>query len=159
DDDNRARAPVADGAQWGPCHPMSLRQASTPALVGLAVLGLVLYDMTERSVTPLHAEAYQKKVEALELMQGAEAAILSATKDRNLPIDRKNDPDRTGLIGPQFTLITTDQGSQTAKSLAAHPNFAAVVTQMMLQAGVGEGDLIAIGMTGSLPGLNLAVLS
>jgi len=33
------------------------------------------------------------------------------------------------------------------------------VTQMMLRAGVREGDLVAVGMTGSLPGLNLAVLS
>jgi poly-gamma-glutamate system protein len=30
---------------------------------------------------------------------------------------------------------------------------------MMLQAGVREGDLVAVGLTGSLPGLNLAVLS
>ena len=63
------------------------------------------------------------------------------------------------MIGPQFTLITTDRGAQAAKALAAHPNFAAAVTQMLIQAGVHEGDPIAVGMTGSLPGLNLAVLA
>jgi poly-gamma-glutamate system protein len=63
------------------------------------------------------------------------------------------------VIGPQFTLTTTDRGSQAAKVLAAHPNFAAAVAQMMLEAGVGKGDLVAVGMTGSLPGLNLAVLA
>src|SRR5262245_28312188 len=137
---------------------MSLRRASTSSLVALAVLGLVLYAMSERSLTPVHAEAYRKKQDALQLMQRAESAILSAKKQRNLPVDRHNDPEGTGLVGPQFSLITTDQGSQSAKSLAGHPNFAAAVTQMMLEAGVGDGDLVAIGMTGSLPGMNLAVL-
>ncbi len=138
---------------------MSLRRASTPSLVGLACFGTVLYAVSERSLTPIHADAYRKKLEAVQLMERAESEILAAKKRRNISVDRRNDPEATGVIGPQFTLITTDRGSQTAKSLAAHPNFAAASTQMMLQAGVREGDLVAIGMTGSLPGMNLAVLA
>ena len=138
---------------------MSISRASTPALAGLAVLSLVCYAFAERSLSPVHAEAFRKKVEAVRVMQRAEHAIYEEKVRRGIAMDPKNDPDRTGLIGPQFTLITTDRGAQSAKALAAHPNFAAAVTQMMLQAGVREGDLVAIGMTGSLPGLNLAVLS
>ncbi len=138
---------------------MSLSRASTPALAGLAALALSLYAVAERSVAPVHAEAYRKKLEAVRLMQRAEAAILEAKQKRNVPIDKRNDPEGYGVIGPQFTLITTDRGAQAAKMLAAHPNFAAAVTQLMLQAGVGPGDRVAVGMTGSLPGLNLAVLS
>jgi len=138
---------------------MSLKRASTSSLLALALMGVCLYAVSERTLTPVHAEAYRKKQDALRLMQKAEEAILAAKKQRNVAIDLKNDPDRTGVVGPQFTLITTDQGTQGAKALSAHPNFAAAVTQMMLQAGVGEGDLVAVGMTGSLPGMNLAVLS
>ena len=138
---------------------MSLSRASTPALVGLAVLSLAAYALSERSLTPVHAEAYRKKLEAVRLMERAEKAIFDAKRERGIPIDARNDPDNVGVIGPQFTLITTDRGDQPAKSLAANPNFAAAVTQMMLQACVHEGDLVAVGMTGSLPGLNLAVLA
>ncbi|MEO5618149.1 MAG: poly-gamma-glutamate system protein [Candidatus Eisenbacteria bacterium] len=138
---------------------MSLSRASTPALAGLAVLSLALYAFAERSVAPVHSEAYRKKVDAVRVMERAERAIYAEKTRRGVTMDEKNDPDRTGLIGPQFTLITTDRGAQSAKSVAAHPNFAAAVTQMILQAGVREGDLVAVGMTGSLPGLNLAVLS
>ena len=138
---------------------MSLARASTPALAGLAVLSLTLYAISERSLTPAHADAYHMKLEALHTMQQAEKLIGEARRARGLSVDAHNDPDGYGVIGPQFSLITTDRGSQAAKSLAAHPNFAAAVTQMLLQAGVRRDDLVAVGMTGSLPGLNLAVLS
>ena len=138
---------------------MSLAKASTAALVGLACVAVVGYAIAERSVSPVHADAYHKKVAALQLMKRAELAIAEAKRERGIAIDSHNDPDQTGIIGPQFTLITTDRGSQSAKALAAHPNFAAAVTQMLLEAGVGDSDLVAVGMTGSVPGFNLAVFS
>ena len=138
---------------------MSQTRASTPALVGLACLSLLLYAASERSLTPVHAEAYAKKLRAVGLMQRAERAIAARKRTLGISIDQRNDPEGYGVIGPQFTLITTDRGSQTAKALSAHPNFAAAVTQMMLEAKVRPGDLVAVGMTGSLPGFNLAVLS
>ena len=138
---------------------MSLARASTPALVGLACLALAVYAVAEKSVTPVHADAYKFKQDAMRLMSRAERAIADAKRDRGLKMDPRNDPDGGGMVGPQFTLITTDRGSQSAKALAAHPNFAAAVAQMLLQAGIRPGDVVAVGMTGSLPGMNLAVLS
>ena len=138
---------------------MSLARASTPALVGLACVAALGYAYAERSVRPVHAEAYQMKLNAVRLVQRAERAIADGKRERGIAIDAHNDPDGTGIIGPQFSLTTTDRGSQSAKALAAHPNFGAAVTQMLLQAGVREGDLVAVGMTGSLPGFNLAVFA
>ncbi len=138
---------------------MSLARASTPALAALALLSLVVYAVAERSVTPVHAEAYRIKLDAMRVMQRAEHAVLEAKRARGISIDAKNDPVPTGLIGPQFTLITTDRGAQSAKSLATHSSFAAAAAQMMLQGGVRRGDLVAVGVTGSLPGLNVAVFS
>ena len=136
---------------------MSLARASTPALVGLACCAVVLYAFAERSVTPVHTEAFQKKLAAVHIMERAERALVAAKTERGIAVDPRNDPYKYGVIGPQFSLITTDRGSQRAKMVAAHPNFAAAVTQMILEAGVREGDLVAVGVTGSLPGLNLAV--
>lgn len=138
---------------------MSQTKASTPALVALACLSLLLYAASERSLTPVHASAYAKKLRAVGVMERAERILAERKRTRGIAVDARNDPDGYGIIGPQFTLTTTDRGSQAAKVLGAHPNFAAAVTQMMLEAGVREGDLVAVGMTGSLPGLNLAVLS
>ncbi len=138
---------------------MSQARASTATLVALACAALIVFTVAERSLTPVHAVAFEKKLRAVALMQRAERAIAAAKRNRGVAIDERNDPEGSGVIGPQFSLVTTDRGVQSAKVLAAHPNFAAAATQLMIQAGVGEGDLVAIGMTGSLPGLNLAVLS
>jgi len=138
---------------------MSQTKASTPALVALACFSMLLYAASERSLTPVHASAFAKKLRAVGQMQCAERALAEWKHARGIAIDERNDPDRYGVIGPQFTLTTTDRGSQAAKVLAAHPNFAAAAAQMMLEAGVRQGDLVAVGMTGSLPGLNLAVLA
>ena len=138
---------------------MSQTRASTPALVALACFSLLLYTASERSLTPVHADAYSRKLRAVSTMARAERIIADLKHERGIAIDERNDPDGYGIIGPQFTLTTTDRGSQSAKVLAAHPNFAAATTQMMLEAGVRQGDVVAVGMTGSLPGLNLAVLS
>lgn len=138
---------------------MSLARASTAALVGLACFSLAAYALAERSLAPVHAEGYVKKLAAVRLMQRAETILAATKRERGVAVDARNDPAGSGVIGPQFSLITTDRGAQSAKQLAAHPNFAALVTQMMLQSGVRAGDLVAVGMTGSLPGLNLAVYS
>jgi len=80
---------------------MSLSRASTPALVGLACLALAAYAVAERSLTPVHAEAYAKKLEAVRLMQKAEAAIAAAKRERGIAIDPRNDPMGTGLRRPR----------------------------------------------------------
>jgi len=138
---------------------MSLSRASTPSLIALACVGVALYAIAERSLVEVPGEGFESKREAVHLMERGEAAILGAKRQRGILIDRENDPEETGLIGPRFSLTTTDRGTQTAKLLATHPNFAAAVTQMLMDAGVGRGDVIAVGMSGSLPGLNLAVFS
>ncbi|MEK7348935.1 MAG: poly-gamma-glutamate system protein [Candidatus Eisenbacteria bacterium] len=138
---------------------MSGTKVPASTLVGLALFALVAYAVAERSVEPVHAKAYQMKLRAVALAQSAGRAIAATKKERGIVSDPGNDPEGSGLIGPQFSLITTDRGVQAAKALAAHPNFAAAVTQMMLEAGVRSGDLVAVGMTGSLPGLNVAVLA
>ena len=138
---------------------MSIKHASLSSLARLAILAVILYAVAETTRSPDYARAFAQKNDAVRLMQRAEAAILAAKVQRDVPIDYHNDPERTGLIGPQFSLITTDRGSQESKNLAAHPNFAAAAVQMFLEAGMRRGDLVAVGVTGSLPGLNLAVLS
>ena len=138
---------------------MSNPTVSSATLVGLAIFALAAYALAERSVEPVHAAAYAKKLHAVGLMERAERVIRDRKLAMGIAIDARNDPDQTGVIGPQFSLTTTDRGVQAAKALAAHPNFAAAVSQMLLEAGVGKDDLVAVGMTGSLPGFNLAVLA
>ncbi|MEM1225441.1 MAG: poly-gamma-glutamate system protein [Planctomycetota bacterium] len=70
-----------------------------------------------------------------------------------------HDPADTGMIGPSMSLVTSLPGHLSAKQTSVNPNFAAVAMQLMVDAGVGPGDRIAIGCTGSFPALNIAVIT
>ena len=70
-----------------------------------------------------------------------------------------DDVERTGLVGEEMSPLVTTLGSLSAKRAATNPAFAALAVDLFRRAGVREGDVVAIGFSGSLPGLNLAVLS
>ncbi|MDK9699734.1 MAG: poly-gamma-glutamate system protein [bacterium] len=71
-------------------------------------------------------------------------------------IDSDIDPNYTGLIGPDDTPIVSTLGQLSAKRTACVPDFAALITRWLYEAGVQPGDRIAIIMTGSFPGFNIA---
>ena len=70
-----------------------------------------------------------------------------------------DDRERTGLVGEEMSPLVTTLGHLPAKRLAAEPAMAGLVLDLFQQAGVGPGDVIAAGFSGSLPGLNIAVLA
>ena len=86
---------------------------------------------------------------------------MEAIKERRLAlgyaIDPAIDPAQTGLIGAAMTPATSTAGRLAAKRISANPNFAAIVVSLLKRAGVQPGDTVAIGYSGSFPGLNVAV--
>ena len=63
------------------------------------------------------------------------------------------------LVGPEFTLITTTLGAAEAKRLSLHPDFSAVITCWLIDAGLKAGDKVAVNFSGSFPALNIATLA
>ncbi len=70
-----------------------------------------------------------------------------------------NDPNETALIGQDITPITTDRGYIESKLTATNPNFAAVIVDMLKEAGLEKNDMVAVTFTGSIPGINISVLA
>ncbi len=77
---------------------------------------------------------------------------------KGLPLDRALDPNQTGIIGEEFTPLTTSLGEVEAKRTAANPAFAAVVVRYLERAGLHPGDVVAVGGSGSFPAFVLATL-
>lgn len=107
------------------------------------------------SLLPYHGA----QVEAAELMKRCTAAIRNYRLRSGLPIDPELDPNGTGLIGDEFTDITTSVGNLEAKRTATNPAFAALMVRYFKEAGLGPGDVVAVGASGSFPALILATLS
>lgn len=63
------------------------------------------------------------------------------------------------LIGEEFTPITTTLGHMEDKERSLDPRFARVLSDFFSDLQLGKGDAVAIGASGSFPGLLLAVLA
>lgn len=76
-----------------------------------------------------------------------------------IPVDTALDPAKSGLIGNEFTDLTSTIGSLAAKRTTLNPDFAALMVALLREAGTQSGDTVAVSLTGSFPALNLAVLA
>ncbi len=123
------------------------------ALVSIACLTIALNMQSE-----FQSKSYDTKIRAANRMLDAMNYLKSIRMDHGVFVDIENDPNETGLVGTQFSLITTDEGDLDAKLTTLDPNFAAVAVELMSQAGIESGDTVAVLLTGSMPGGNIAVL-
>ncbi len=92
-------------------------------------------------------------------MERSLASVRALRAEKNIPIDRTLDPNATGIIGDEFSALTTSVGAVEAKRTAANPAFAAVMVGYFRRAGLKAGDVIAVGASGSFPAFALATLA
>lgn len=95
--------------------------------------------------------------QAVDLMRQCEAALWRAKLKSRAVIDESLDP-HTGLVGPEFTALTTTLGHLSDKRAACLPEQAGAVAGYLLRAGLKRGDWIAVNASASFPGFLLATL-
>jgi len=66
---------------------------------------------------------------------------------------------RDAVLGREMSSITTSLGSLPSKKTSIDPNFAGLVVFLLNRSGVRSHDTIAIGASGSFPGLLIAALA
>jgi len=125
----------------------------------LLIIALVLFLWVHNSRVWVEQKAYDKKMQAAELTQHAIETIREYRMQQGYTFDELNDPNKTGLIGEKYSLITTDRGDLTAKLTTLNPNIAAIIVELFEKARLNKGNVIAVNVTGSMPALNIAVLS
>jgi len=101
---------------------------------------------------------FDKQVEAAHLMKTALDALAVQRMLLGIPIDLRVDPNRTGIIGEELTDLTTTIGNLEAKRTSTNPDLAAVIVKYFHELGLDQGDIVAIGASGSFPSVLLAVL-
>lgn len=86
------------------------------------------------------------------------ASVKKLRSRLGVPIDPALDPAGSGLIGVDYSDITTTLGSLTAKQTSLNPQFAGLMVMWLKQLGLRPGDKAALSLTGSFPALNMAAL-
>ena len=125
----------------------------------LFCLSLVFFILAK--TIPSHEARVLKErmVAASWIMSHAMEVIRECREERGLPIDPAYDVNLTGIIGVRSSPFTTTLGNLKSKRTSANPNMAGLIVFLLREAGVGSGDIIAVGASSSFPGLLLAVLS
>lgn len=136
-----------------------IRSKSNIVLGVLVFLSLLALIATESSKVDKKQDWYTEKLQAAMLAKNAAESIKEYRLEKGVFIDNVNDPNQTALIGQEYTQITTDGGYIEAKLSSTNPNLAAVVIQLLKDAGLEKGDYVSVAMTGSFPGLNIAALA
>lgn len=114
----------------------------------------------ERRITAYAPSPYRDEmVRAAAVMSEALDRVRDARAAAGFDLDVLRDPNRTGLIGLEYSETTTSLGDLEAKRSSANPDMAALAVLLLREAGVKPGDAVAVGASGSFPGLVLAVLS
>ena len=131
----------------------------TRVLIIIAIINLSLVFWATHSSTKIKSLGYDDKIKATEIMQ----KLINSLKEHPQNNIQNLDIYQTGLIGSKQSEITTKEDVQNnmlnSKIACTHPNFTAGIVDIFYDAGLKEGDNVAIGMTGSFPGANIAVIS
>ncbi|MBU4350650.1 poly-gamma-glutamate system protein [bacterium] len=122
----------------------------------ILLVGFLLIEQTKFTAkTPY----YDEQIQAAEIMKNSLEVIKEERLKRNIPLDIGLDPNQTGIIGREYTQLTTTLGNLEAKRTSTNPAFAALLVKYFKEANLKKGDVIAIGASGSFPALILATLS
>ncbi len=135
-----------------------MKMTKTNLLAACAAILAVTWLLLTLTRTTVPAVRWEQKLEAAQRTQACLEAVRQLKEDRGIPISAVNDINRTGVIGQDYSLITTTLGNLEAKRTSTNPNMAAMVVDMFCELGLEPGDKVAVNCSGSFPALNLAVL-
>jgi poly-gamma-glutamate system protein len=127
-------------------------------LVVAALVSLVAWPLVQRVATVGWIDWTDEMLEAAETMREAIHALAEHCAAADIAIDESLDPNRTCLIGPEYTPLFTTLGRLEAKRTSTNPDMAALVVHLLQRAGVSPGDRIAVGASASFPALTIATL-
>ncbi len=135
------------------------QRVSMRVLVLLTLVALCSVASVETFKVREQQPFYREKMRAAQTALEAMRVVKTERLRRGIPVDVDADPAGSGLIGELLSPVTTNIGHTGAKQTSVNPNFAAVMVHLFKEANVSEGDTVAIGMSGSFPAMNIAVLA
>jgi poly-gamma-glutamate system protein len=127
-------------------------------LAAAAVLSVALWLGAEFATRhPVHPR-YAEMLNAARAMEAASRVLVAERQMRGLMQEREIDPNRTGMIGSEFTAITTTLGDLAAKRTTTNPDFAAALVRVVAALNLPRGTPVVIIVSGSFVGGNIAAI-
>ncbi|WP_029759480.1 MULTISPECIES: poly-gamma-glutamate system protein [Fusobacterium] len=128
-------------------------------LLILAFIFLFIYYYLKPKEIKIKNEYYTEMIIAAEKNKLLQEEIFNEKLRRGIEIDKNLDRNETGLIGLEWSGITTTLGDIEAKRTSTNPDFAALLVKLFKEAGLKKGDIVVANFSSSFPALNLAFIS
>jgi len=138
---------------------ISISDPRTRVLLWCGILSLVAYGAVEWSRPADAVSDTLASAQAAMKMQQAVEVVRAGFLSRGLRFDDAVDPNHTGLVGDEYTGLTTTLGNLEAKRTTTNPAMAGMMAQLLKEAGVKKGDTVAVGCSGSFPSMAIATLA
>jgi poly-gamma-glutamate system protein len=135
-------------------RPQGISRNALLVIAAIAVAVLVVVEAFPERTSEVYL---QQMLEASRLSSQGMTVLRSERERRKIAIDPIADPTSSGLIGVAMSDVTSNTGNLLAKQTTINPNWAAVGIQLLREAGVHEGDTVAVGISGSFPGMNVSL--
>ncbi|WP_448822050.1 poly-gamma-glutamate system protein, partial [Cetobacterium sp.] len=107
----------------------------------LAILIAICLVLGERNLGNKHPN-FNEMLQAKNTMMKLSKEIYLEKLNRGISIDKKLDILESGLIGEEFTGITTTLGDLDSKRLSTNPEFAAYFVKELKNKGLNKGDTV-----------------
>jgi poly-gamma-glutamate system protein len=98
-------------------------------------------------------------LDAAGTMQEALSVVAGHCREAGIPLEPLADPNATCLVGPEMGELFTTLGQVEAKRTTLMPDMAGLLVHLLQEGGVGRGDTVAVGASGSFPGLLVATVA
>src|SRR5262245_24465059 len=128
-------------------------------LAAAAALSIALWFAVENLARRPIDALFVEMLAAAHTMQVASGVLLAHREARGLLPPSEADPNRTGMIGPEYSAITTTLGDPASKRTTTNPDFAAAVTRLIASLDLRRGTPIVIVLSGSFVGGNVAAIA
>ena len=120
-------------------------------LLAVAVILTVVLDPAEHNMNAIESRAASR-------MAAAFSVLIADLEARGIAVENELDPNRTGLIGEEFTALTTTVGVLSSKRTSTNPAFAALLVAWLSQLGIEAGEHVLITLSGSFPALGVSAI-
>ena len=131
-------------------------------LILLVLCSLILifihYGLKNRDIK-VKNKFYNEMVLSAKNMEKLTNEIKAEKIRRGIFIDKNIDKNLTGLMGEEWSGISTTLGNEEAKRTSINPDFSALIVKNLKELKLKEGDVVVANMSSSFPALNLALIS
>ncbi|WP_158264299.1 poly-gamma-glutamate system protein [Nitratireductor sp. StC3] len=129
------------------------------ALAVAAALSVAMWQLVEARLGRLTHPAHGEMVRAAQKMQAATQVARAQRAELGLSQPPAFDPNRTGLLGSEFTETTTSLGDPAAKRTATNPDLAAALVGRIAELELARGTPVLVVVSGSFIGANIAAIA